>query len=115
MATQTMAENMKYTFELNTTVNKPVYLSLDGNSTLKQLYEEILLMVECNTSLLRDDVIDVFVQNKTTTLSLPQTFGSVDEFLYTNPEYFNTWYGSLHNNIHSLYVMDRVYLETHLA
>ena len=103
---------MKFLFEVNTTFEKPIYLYIDENQSVKDFIEEVVIHIETYTSYLRSDILDVFVQNTKDIMSIPNTDKKIKEFLLDNPEYFREWTGSLHRNIHKIYVMDNKYLKT---
>ena len=60
-------------FEVNTTCSKPVYLYFNENTTLSDLLEQISIDIECNTMLMRSDILDIFVQNQNDIMSVPDT------------------------------------------
>jgi|UniRef100_A0A6C0IPV8 hypothetical protein len=101
---------MKFMFEVHTTSCKPIYIYLDEKIRLTELYETISIDIENNTMLTRSDVLDIFVQNHDETKSIPKNHDILDEFLEENPKYFTKWNGSLHKNIHKLYIMDKEYI-----
>lgn len=101
---------MKFMFEINTTTSKPIYLYFDEKTILSELHEFISIDIECNTMLMRSDIIDIFVQNNTDTLSVPNNDTTLDVFLKSKPQYFSELCGSLYKNIHKLYIMDKQYL-----
>ena len=82
------------------------------NQSVKDFIEEVVIHIETYTSYLRSDILDVFVQNTKDIMSIPNTDKKIKEFLLDNPEYFREWTGSLHRNIHKIYVMDNKYLKT---
>lgn len=102
---------MKFMFEVNTTCSKPIYLYFNENTTLSDLHEQISIDIECNTMLMRSDILDIFVQNQNDILSVPDTDETLKEYLEKYPEYFTEWSGSLHKNIHKIYVMDKKYMD----
>ena len=102
---------MKFTFEVNTTTSKPVYLYFDERISLTDLHKQICIDIEYNTMLMCSDILDIFVQNQKDIMSLPASEETLKEYIERHPEYFNKWSGSLHKNIHKIYVMDKKYMD----
>jgi len=104
---------MKYLFEINTTFYKPVYLYINEDSTLENLSEEILVHIEANCNMTRNNIIDIFIQNNTGIISIPNTDSLLRSFVTDNPSFFRSWNGSVHRNIHKIYIMDNHYLSNY--
>lgn len=101
---------MKFTFEVNTTTSKPIYLYFDEKITLAELHEQISIDIEGNTMLMSSDILDIFVQNKKDIMSIPNSNETLTEYIKRYPEYFTMWGGSVYKNIHKIYVIDKKYV-----
>ena len=102
---------MKYLFEINTTFYKPIYLYIDENTSIDDFIEDIVVNLEI-VGYMRDNILDVFVQNLNGLMSISRTDVPLKQFMLEHPEYFRQWAGSLERNIHKLYIMDKQYLKT---
>ena len=103
---------MKYLFEINTTFYKPIYLYIDESTSVDEFVEEIVVNLETIAKYMRDDILDIFVQNLSGLMSISRTDIPLKQFMLEHPEYFRQWAGSLERNIHKLYIMDKQYLKT---
>lgn len=103
---------MKLFFELNTTfIQKPIYLSIDENDSMCELCEKILLEIEGQSKLLRNEIIDIFLQDERNTLSVLNCFDTLSNFIINNQNYFIKLNDSHYRNIHKIYVMDKPHFE----
>tara|TARA_A200000159_G_scaffold135908_1_gene135257 strand:+ start:45 stop:374 length:330 start_codon:yes stop_codon:yes gene_type:complete len=103
---------MKLCFELNTTfIKKPIYLSIDENDSMCELCEKILFEIEGQSNLTRNEIIDIFLQDEKTTLSVLNCFDTLNNFIFNNENYFSKLNNSHYRNIHKIYVMDKPHFE----
>jgi len=102
---------MKYLFEVNSTFCKPIYMYCDENISVEEFIEDVTVNIEIRTDYIRDDIIDIFVQNLSGLMSIPRLKVPIKEFMKKNSDYFRQWAGSLERNIHKIYIMDKHYLK----
>lgn len=103
---------MKLFFELNTSFfQKPIYISVDENDSMYELCEKILIEIEGESNLLRNEIIDIFLQDEGTTISVLNCFDTLNNFILNNQNYFSKLNNSHYRDIHKIYVMDKPHLE----
>jgi hypothetical protein len=103
---------MKVTFEIKTTCSKPFHITVSEEVPVFELRKIVVDMIEYNTILCKDDVVDLFIPHNNDCISILElSSDTVKSFIQQYPEYFHTSNSSIWNNIHQLYVMDTPYLE----
>ncbi len=103
---------MKVTFEIKTTCSKPFHITVSEEIPVFELRKIVIDMVEYNTILCREDVIDLFIPHNNDCISILEiSSDTVKSFIEQYPEYFHADNSSLWNNIHQLYIMDAPYME----
>lgn len=102
---------MKYNFEINTTVSKPIFINVDSEITSKDLTNKIMEAIEDNTILYKDEILDIFTHDtlNNDTLSLPSDDSSVESMIAMNRNYFPVPIKT--NHFYKLFVIDRMYRE----
>lgn len=102
---------MKYNFEINTTVSKPIIINIDSNNTTKELTCKILETIDDNTILYKQDILDIFTHDtlNNDTFSLPSDDITVESMIIMNRDHFPVPIKT--NNFYKLFVIDKMYRE----
>ena len=101
---------MNYTFEINTTVGKPITVDIGRHATTSQMMEACVKSIEDNTVLYKNDILDIFVQDEKSndTVSLPNDDQTVEYFVNINSKF---WSNSPAKEKYKLFVIDIMYRE----
>jgi hypothetical protein len=103
---------MKVTFEIKTTCSKSFHITVSEEIPVYELRKIVVDMVEHNTILCKEEVMDVFIPHNNDCISILElSSDTVKSFIQQYPEYFHTNNSSIWNSIHQLYIMDMPYLE----
>lgn len=101
---------MKLLFEVNTTFSQPIYVSIDESITLNEFHNRLLQQINSFLEESETDIIDVFMENKNSIKSIPNTDTILIDFLNNHPEFFDEHNNSMHRNIHNIFIMDSNHL-----
>ena len=102
---------MNYQFELISTVNVPLIISVNNNITVQELRNKIVDEIVQSSIFIEDDILDIFVNDtlSSNTLSIPTKNQSIKDFIPMNRRYFP--FESVSRNTYKLYIIDRSYCE----
>ena len=103
---------MKVTFEIKTTCSKSFHITVSEEIPVFELRKIVVDMIEHNTMLRKEDVVDLFIPHNNDCISILElSTDTVKSFIQQYPEYFHSSSSTIWNNIHQLYIMDTPYLE----
>jgi hypothetical protein len=102
---------MNYQFELISTVNVPVIISVTNNTSVKELRSKIIGEIVQSTIFIEEEILDIFVNDtlSTNTLSIPNSNQCIKDFIPMNRNYFP--FESISKNTYKVYIIDRTYSE----
>jgi len=102
---------MKYQFEIISTVNIPLIISVDNNVTIRELRNKIIDEVIQSTIFIEDDILDIFVHDALSynTLSIPNSKQILKDFIPMNRDFFP--FGLISKNTYKIYIIDKMYCE----
>lgn len=102
---------MNIIFELHTTINDPLKLTVNSYCTLNELYEKIIQLIDKETIFNEKDIVSIFAESKKndTVLNIPKKNICINTFLLDNRDYFPINIDSI--NTYKLYIIDYMYSE----
>lgn len=104
---------MKISFEIYTTdAIKPIILSFDKNMLMPHFYESLINEIEYNTTLIKENIIDIFTEHSTSNnvLSFSNYTNkmSLEQFITLNRNFFP--FMPITKNYYKIFVLDKMYM-----
>lgn len=104
---------MRLLFEICTTCNKPVFISLNTEWIMIDVCRRVSNQIEENTMLMKDDIRDIFIIDKEGVIT---SIGNnpmmlLEDFIKENTKYFGNANHAYRKNIYKLHVIDKTYLD----
>lgn len=104
---------MRLMFELCTTCNKPVFISLNTEWVMFDVYKRVSNQLEENTMITKNDICDIFIINEEgDVISLGnKPIMTLYDFMKENSQYFGNTEHEYEKNIYKLHIIDKTYLD----